>query len=123
MAQPITSPDDLNKLRQQAQESLELRTSEKDIVITVHMGTCGIAAGARDVLKNIMSELSVQGISTVTVRQSGCAGLCDREPMITVKHKASNTEYRYGKLNAEKVRTIIQQHIISGKPVMEYLIA
>ncbi len=123
MVQPIRSPEDLNKLREKAKENLELRTSEKDLVIIVHMGTCGIAAGARDILKAIISELSIYGIKNVTVKQSGCAGLCDREPMITIKHKSTDTEYKYGKLDAEKVREIIQKHIISGSPIMEYLIS
>lgn len=122
MSKFISSPDDLNAIREKAIKDIELRTSEKDWVITVHMGTCGIAAGAREVLKNLVSELSALGITQVTVRQSGCAGLCDREPMITVKHKSSGSEYRYGKLNAEKIRAIVQQHIVEGKPVMEYLI-
>lgn len=123
MVQPIRSPEDLNALREKAKEELELRGSEKDIVITVHMGTCGIAAGARDVLRTIISELASYGLRDVTVKQSGCAGLCDREPMITIKHKSSGTEYKYGKLDTEKVREIIQKHIISGTPVMDYLIS
>ncbi len=123
MSNIIRSPEDLNALREKAIKDIELRSSEKDVVITVHMGTCGIAAGARDVLKNIISELSGMGITNVTVRQSGCAGLCDREPMITITHKSSGAEYRYGKLNIEKIRAIIQQHIAEGKPVMEYLIS
>ena len=52
MAEIIRSPEDLNALREKAREAIDLRSSEKDWVITVHMGTCGIAAGARDVLKN-----------------------------------------------------------------------
>ncbi len=123
MVQPICSPEDLNKLRDKVKEELELRTSEKDLVITVHMGTCGIAAGARDVLKTIIAELSSYGIKNVTVKQSGCAGLCDREPMITIKHKSSGSEYKYGKLNSEKVKEIIQKHILSGSPILEYLIS
>lgn len=123
MVQPISSPEDLNKLRDKVKEELELRTSEKDLVIIVHMGTCGIAAGARDVLKTIIAELSTYGIKNVTVKQSGCAGLCDREPMITIKHKSSGSDYKYGKLNSEKVKEIIQKHIVSGSPIMEYLIS
>lgn len=122
MSNIIRSPEDLNALREKAIKDIEIRNSQKDLVITVHMGTCGIAAGAREVLKNIISELSAIGITNVTVRQSGCAGLCDREPMITITHKSSGSEYRYGKLNTEKIREIVKQHVAEGKPVMEYLI-
>jgi len=57
----------------------------------------------------------------VTLRQAGCAGLCDREPMVTLSDKAGK-EYRYGKLTDERVQAIVQKHVIQGSPVMEYLI-
>ncbi|MCK5862931.1 MAG: (2Fe-2S) ferredoxin domain-containing protein, partial [Candidatus Hydrogenedentes bacterium] len=61
-----------------------------------------------------------EGIKNVTLRQSGCVGLCDREPMITLADKAGK-EYRYGKLNNERIRTLVQEHVVKGNPVMEYL--
>ncbi len=122
MVELIRSPEDLNALREKARKDIDLRTLEKDWVITVHTGTCGIAAGARDVLKNLVAELTSKGITNVTIRQSGCAGLCEHEPMITILQKSTGKEYRYGKLNLEKIRAIIQQHILSGKPVKEFLI-
>ncbi len=121
MTTKISSPQDLAALRDKAREAIALRTGPREIIITVHMGTCGIAAGARDVLAAIAEVLDQEGIKNVTLRQSGCAGLCDREPMLTLTDKAGK-EYRYGKLNSEKIRTLVQEHVVKGNPVMDYLI-
>lgn len=121
MVNKIKSAKDLAALREKARAAIDLRSGPKDIQITVHMGTCGIAAGARDVLSSLAEALDRSGVTTVTLRQAGCAGLCDREPMLTLADKTGK-EYRYGKLTAERVRTIVQDHVINGTPVMEYLI-
>ncbi len=121
MTDKIKSPKDLLALREKAKAAVALRSGPKEITMTVHMGTCGIAAGAREVLSTLVQCIDQEGITNVTVRQSGCVGLCDREPMLTMADK-SGTEYRYGKLNDERVRTIVQKHVKNGSPVMEYLI-
>lgn len=121
MTTKIASPQDLAALREKAREAIALRSGPREIIITVHMGTCGIAAGGRDVLAALATVLDQEGIKNVTLRQSGCAGLCDREPMITLTDKAGK-EYRYGKLNTERIQTIVQEHVVKGNPVMDYLI-
>jgi NADP-reducing hydrogenase subunit HndB len=121
MANKIKSPQDLAALKEKAKADLDLRMGPKEIQITVHMGTCGIAAGARDVMAALMEELASAGISNVTLRQSGCLGLCDREPMATLVDK-DGQEFRYGKLNQKKVHRIVQQHVVEGSPVVDDLI-
>jgi len=121
MTTKISSPKDLAALREKAREAIALRTGPREIIITVHMGTCGIAAGARDVLAALAEAIDQEGVKNVTLRQSGCAGLCDREPMITLTDKAGK-EYRYGKLSSEKILTVVQEHVVKGNPVMDYLI-
>jgi NADP-reducing hydrogenase subunit HndB len=121
MTTKISSPQDLAALREKAREAIALRTGPREITITVHMGTCGIAAGARETLAALAEALDHEGVKNVTLRQSGCAGLCDREPMITLSDKAGK-EYRYGKLNSERILTLVQEHVVKGNPVMDYLI-
>lgn len=121
MTPRINSPKDLLALRDRARDEIELRTGPKEIQIMVHMGTCGIAAGARDVLAALATELEKADIKNVTLRQSGCAGLCDREPMFTLTD-ASGQQYRYGRLDAKKVRKIVSDHVAAGCPVIEHLI-
>ena len=85
------------------------------------MGTCGIAAGARDVVAAFMTEMSDAGVTSVSLHQTGCAGLCEEEPMATVT-LADGTMYRYGLLDREKVHTIVRNHLVGGTPVDAYLI-
>jgi (2Fe-2S) ferredoxin len=120
MAQKITSPEDLKKLRDQVKSEIDLRGGPKEIQVTVHMGTCGIAAGAREVLTNLSTELAQAGIDNVTVRRSGCVGLCDQEPMMTLADKTGK-DYRYVKLDKKKVHEIVREHIAGGNPVIDYL--
>ena len=116
----LGSAQDLRALREKARADIDLRTGPKDVAITVHMGTCGIAAGARDVLSQLADELGEAG-GEVTLRQTGCAGLCDQEPMVTVTDKAGH-EVHYGRLDRKKVHEIVQEHVIGGKPVQDLII-
>jgi (2Fe-2S) ferredoxin len=117
----ISSPADLKQLQEQVKADLDLRSGQKDVRITVHMGTCGIAAGARDVLTALMSELGRNSITTVSLQQTGCAGLCDQEPMLTLTDKAGST-FRYGRLTKNKIGEIVREHVVRGVPMNEYLI-
>ena len=121
MTKKITNIEDLKSLRERAKEEIDLRTGPKDMQITIHMGTCGIAAGARDVLTQLADELGRASVDTVTLRQSGCMGLCDQEPMLTLTDR-SNKSFVYGKLNQEKVRKIVQEHVLGGSPVIPYMV-
>jgi len=121
MAEKISSPEALKALRDKSRSEIELRTGAKEMRITVHMGTCGIAAGARDVLGFLTEELGRSSVTNVTLRQSGCAGLCDHEPMMTLSDKGGK-DYIYGKLDKPKVAEIVRQHVRTGKPVGEYLV-
>jgi (2Fe-2S) ferredoxin len=120
MAKKIGSPNDLAALRDRTKAEIDLRMGLKEMQITIHMGTCGIAAGARDVLTQLAAELSEASVGNVTLRQSGCAGLCDQEPMVTLTDKAGK-QFRYGKLDKRKVRNIVQEHVLGGRPVAEYI--
>jgi NADP-reducing hydrogenase subunit HndB len=121
MADKIKSPADLLAMAAKAKEGIDLRSGVKDVKVTVHMGTCGIAAGARDVLAALVGELRGPAAEKVTVTQTGCAGLCDQEPMLTLTDKAGGS-FRYGKLDKRKVGEIVREHVLRGQPVVEHLI-
>ncbi len=121
MTEKIKGAADLKAFADRAKAAVELREGTKDVQVTVHMGTCGIAAGARGVIATFMREMAAAGVTDVTLRQSGCAGLCEQEPMITVRD-ASDTPYRYGLLDDAKVKTIVTEHLVGGKPVDALLI-
>ena len=120
MAKRIESREALKRLKEKAGAEMDIRTGPKGMQIAVHMGTCGIASGARDILSELARELSRASQENVSLRKSGCLGLCDQEPMITVTDP-SGDEVHYCRLNKQKVREIVQQHILSGRPVKNYL--
>jgi NADP-reducing hydrogenase subunit HndB len=122
MADKIKSPADLLAMAAKAKEGLDLRSGAKEIKVTVHMGTCGIAAGARDVVMNFISEIADAKLDNVTIHQSGCAGLCEMEPMATIQ-VADGTVYRYGHLDDRaRVHEIVKTHLVEGTPVAAHLI-
>ena len=121
MVKKIASPEDLKLLRDKARAEMELRTGLKETQITVHLGTCGIAAGARDILKELAADLRQACIENVTLRQADCLGLCDQEPMLTLSDK-SGRKFYYGRLDKKKVHTIVQNHVLGGRPVTDYFI-
>ena len=121
MADKITSPDQLLARAEKAKAEVDLRQGRKETQVTIHMGTCGIAAGARDVAASFMTEMAAAGVTSVSLHQSGCAGLCEEEPMATVT-MADGTLYRYGLLDKDKVQAIVRDHLIDGTHVDAYLI-
>jgi NADP-reducing hydrogenase subunit HndB len=120
MSERITSPQDLLKVRDKARSQVDLRGGPKEAQVVVHMGTCGIASGARDIVAELVAELDKSGVQTVTVRQSGCIGLCEQEPMMTYTDKAGHN-YLYVKLTKPKVREIVERHLRKGEPVEQYI--
>jgi len=87
--------------------------------ITVHMGTCGIAAGARGIMNTIMEELAKSDLKDVAITTSGCAGLCSQEPMATIE-LSGQPPVKYISLTEDKIRRIFTEHVAGGKPVVEY---
>jgi NADP-reducing hydrogenase subunit HndB len=120
MSAKITSAEELAKLRDRARSQVELRGGPKEVQAVVHMGTCGIAAGARDVLAEMAARLDEAGLDEVTLRQSGCIGLCDEEPMMTVTDKEGRN-FLYVHLDKAKVRRIVAEHLAGGTPVAKFL--
>ena len=111
--------EDLKKIKEQHRADFTLREGGYRAKVTVHMGTCGIAAGARAVMTALMDEISKANISDVIVTTSGCAGLCAREPLATVEIMG-HPPVKYCDLNDEKMREIFREHIMGGTPVEKY---
>ncbi len=110
----IKSLEELMKIKENAMKGLKMRDSGKKGKIIVAMGTCGIAAGAKDTLRAIVDSLDEKGIEDVAVVQSGCFGLCDVEPTIEV-HLEGADPIIYGHVTPAQAKRIIDQHIVEGK--------
>jgi NADP-reducing hydrogenase subunit HndB len=119
---PKLKIEDLDKISQRVRRTTLLREGAGRAKIVVHMGTCGIAAGAREIMNTLLDEIERQNIDDVILTSSGCAGLCSKEPMATVELK-DEAPIKYVDLTPEKIRKILSEHVIGGKVVSEYALA
>lgn len=114
----------MEKLKNIKDEYIEKRKRELQVGVVdidVHMGTCGIAAGAKKILQSIEEELERLEVTHVRFRITGCAGLCSMEPMITVTIPGQ-PPVKYGKLDEKKVKEIVYSHVLGGHAKGEYAI-
>ena len=116
------SIQDLAKIREKARTLTTIREGRGRAKVTVHMGTCGIAAGAREIMDAVLDEMKKSKATDVIVTTSGCAGLCNREPMATVELK-DQPPVKYFDLTPAKMRKIFVKHVLGGRPATEYALA
>lgn len=104
---------DLRKLRESKQQTLALRETEgKDTQIIVGMGTCGIAAGAKDTFGAVVDAIAARGLTNVMVRQTGCMGLCHSEPTVEVLVPGMPAII-YGNVDAAVGCQIVEKHVVA----------
>ncbi len=115
-------PEDLEKIAQKMRRTTTLREGAARARITVHMGTCGISAGARGIMTALMAAVDEKKAEDVMLTTSGCAGLCSREPMMTVELKGE-APVKYVDLTPEKAATILGEHVMGGNVVTEHALA
>ena len=119
---PRIKIEDLDRISQEIRRTTLLREGAGRAKITVHMGTCGIAAGAREILNTLLAEMERSKVNDVLLTTSGCAGLCSKEPMITVELKGE-APVKYVELTPEKTSTIFTEHVLGGRIVTDYALA
>ncbi len=112
--------DDLKRVREEAQQSMKVRM-DTGTTITVGMGTCGIAAGARETMHAILEELAKLNIDA-HVTTVGCIGMCVREPLVDIE-QAGQPRITYANVKPDMVHRLIQEHLINGHPVDEWVVA
>jgi NADP-reducing hydrogenase subunit HndB len=119
---PKLKLEDLKKIREKVKQTTVLREGGGRAKVTVHMGTCGIAAGARDIMDALLKEIETQDVKDVIVTASGCAGLCSREPMATVE-LLGKPPVKYVDLTRDKIKRIFNDHVLNGNVVTEFALA
>ena len=113
--------EDLKKLRDEKRRELNNRTAEgKDVQVIVGMGTCGIAAGAKESLSAFLDEVQKSGLTNVVVRQTGCMGLCHSEPTVEVIVPGMPAIV-YGKVDQEVARRIVRKHIMGKLLINDHI--
>ncbi len=116
------SIDDLKKIRENVSKDTSIRHGDFNIQVTVHMGTCGIAAGAREVMHVLMEEITKSQKDDIRVVTSGCLGICSSEPNITVEIKGEK-QIVYKDLDKNKMRQIFKRHILNGEVQTDFALA
>ncbi len=113
--------EELRKLRETKKRELSRRETEgKDVIVTIGMGTCGIAAGAKQTFDALLDEIEKQGLTNVLVKQTGCMGLCYSEPTVEVS-TPSLPSIIYGDVDGDVARKIVAEHIKEGKLIENHI--
>lgn len=109
--------EELRAMREAGKKAMDRRIGgEKTIELIVGMGTCGLAAGAKETLNAFVNELNSKDIRDVVIRQTGCMGFCHAEPTVEIKMEGM-PDIIYGKVDAETARKIVHTHILEKKLV------
>jgi NADP-reducing hydrogenase subunit HndB len=114
--------DDLKKIKERVHADMALRDGDRRVKVTVHMGTCGIASGAREVLDTLLQEIEEAKVNDIFVTTSGCMGLCSREPLVTVE-VMNQDAIKYEYMNPNKMRQVFKRHILDGEIQLPFVLA
>jgi len=117
----IKSFEDLKRLREEAKALTSIRAGQ-GVEIIIGMGTCGIAAGAREVMSTLLEELNRRNLADVRVTQTGCIGMCEKEVLVDVVRPGEN-RITYGNVKPGDIGRIISSHVINGQIVEDLVVA
>ena len=113
---------ELAAIKAKMQDKVVIREGEGATRVVVGMATCGIAAGARPVLSAFVEGVANNNLtSKVTVTQTGCIGICQYEPVVEI-YEDGKEKVTYVKLDADKAKRIVEEHLVGGKIVEKYTI-
>ena len=113
---------DLKKIKDKVHAETALREGQKRVKITVHMRTCGIASGAKEVLDALMQEIAASNVTDTIVTTSGCMGLCSREPLVTVE-VLGKEPIKYQYMDPNKMRQVYKRHVLEGEVQTAFVLA
>ena len=117
----IKSLEDLKKIKEDALAKRKITETSGATQVIVGMGTCGIAAGARETMKAILDFIEEKNLPNIIVTQTGCIGLCEQEPIMQVV-SGEQQKVTYGKVSGEVARKVMQAHVVEGRVVEENVI-
>ena len=103
-------------------QDISSKASYAGIKVTVHLATCGIVAGAREVMSALMEEMALANRPEIEVKSGGCIGNCESHPNVTVEIEGEDPVI-YQKMNAAKMRQVFKEHLVKGKVQTDYVLA
>ena len=92
---------------------VETQAAQGDLRVVVGVGSCGIAAGALDVMEALTESLKEHQVDA-QVEVTGCNGACHREPIVEV-HGPGGDHWTYGSVTVEQVGELVEQHLVGGR--------
>ncbi|MDY0222172.1 MAG: (2Fe-2S) ferredoxin domain-containing protein [Desulfobacterium sp.] len=116
------SVEDLRQIKEKTSRNSSLRGGTTTVKITVHMGTCGIAAGARSVMDTLLEEKAESGKTDIRIVAAGCLGMCSSEPNITVEILGQEPIV-YKNMDSNKTRQVFRRHILKGEVQTDFALA
>lgn len=116
------SVSDLKNLKEKVSKDMSLREGKSKILVTVHMGTCGIASGAREVMDALMKEMEEADRQDIRVMAAGCLGMCSSEPNVTVEVEGQ-PPIAYQFMDANKMRQVFKRHVLKGEVQTDFALA
>ncbi|GKI16538.1 (2Fe-2S) ferredoxin domain-containing protein [Allofournierella sp.] len=118
----MKSLQELAAIRDRMKQTVQTRELSPDCTrVVVGMATCGIAAGARPVLNAFTEQIARRDLANVMVTQTGCIGFCQYEPIVEV-FRPGEEKVTYIRMNPEKAARVVSEHLVGGKPVLEFTI-
>ena len=114
--------EQLRKLREDKKQDMRRREAEgKEIHVIVGMGTCGIAAGAKQTFDAVQAAVDAAGFGAqVKIRQTGCMGLCSVEPTVEVAVPGMPTVI-YGQMTQNVAKELVAKHLVEKKLLDDHI--
>ncbi|MCM1114284.1 MAG: (2Fe-2S) ferredoxin domain-containing protein [Clostridium sp.] len=118
----MKSLDELNAIKDKYASDVTIRTSDYEVRIIVGMGNSGLVSGARDILKTIVKRVEDEGLSgKVIVTQEARVSKVGHNPVVKIVEDGVKTAV-YANVTSEMAQRIIDEHIMNGKIIDEYLL-
>jgi NADH:ubiquinone oxidoreductase subunit F (NADH-binding)/(2Fe-2S) ferredoxin/ferredoxin len=109
--------EDLPRIKEKRLKETELsETGPFRAKIVVHLGTCGLSAGAQSILEAFEAQVAQHPEARAYILKCGCGGFCAREPMVQIE-VVGMEPVTYVELKPKDVKTIFESHVLRGQVV------
>ena len=119
----VKTLDDLRKMRETLRSTLDIREKsnhpEQMVQIRISMATCGIAAGAKEIMNYFIEALDREKVDAL-VTQTGCMGYCYAEPTVEIT-KPGKDPIVFGHVTTERAEEIIQKYLKNDELVADII--
>jgi NADH-quinone oxidoreductase subunit F len=113
----VKTVSDLDRIARGGMARLESKVPQ----LVIGLGTCGVASGGK-ALKDFAEEYLASHKVKADVTSVGCIGMCHAEPLVDVK-LPGKPRVTYSEMTVEKLKRVIVEHLVGGKPVKDCALA